>query len=58
MSFSMQEYWDGLPFPTPGGLPDTWIELHVLRLWYWSVNSLPPAAGENLLLIMGPKCML
>ena len=22
MGFSKQEYWSGLPFPSPGGLPD------------------------------------
>ena len=26
MGFSMQEYWNGLPFPTPGYLPDSGIE--------------------------------
>ena len=26
MEFSRQEYWHGLPFPTPGNLPDTAIE--------------------------------
>ena len=26
MEFSKQEYWSGLPFPTPGDLPDTGIE--------------------------------
>ena len=26
MGFSRQEYWSGLPFPTPGGLPDPRIE--------------------------------
>ena len=26
MEFSMQEYWNGLPFPTPGDLPDPGIE--------------------------------
>ena len=26
MEFSTQEYWNGLPFPTPGNLPDwTWV---------------------------------
>ena len=25
MAFSKQEYWRGLPFPTPGGLPDPWF---------------------------------
>ena len=27
MEFSMQEYWSGLPFPTPWGLPDPGFEL-------------------------------
>ena len=27
MGFSSQEYWSGLPFPTPGDLPDLGIEL-------------------------------
>ena len=26
MEFSRQEYWDGLPFPSPGDLPDSGIE--------------------------------
>ena len=26
MGFSMQECWSGLPFPSPGGLPDPGIE--------------------------------
>ena len=26
MGFSRQEYWNGLPFPTPGNLPDPGIE--------------------------------
>ena len=27
MKFSRQEYWSGLPFPSPGGLPDPGIKL-------------------------------
>ena len=27
MGFSRQEYWNGLSFPSPGGLPDPGIEL-------------------------------
>ena len=27
MEFSRQEYWSGLPFPTPGDFPDLEIEL-------------------------------
>ena len=26
MGFSQHEYWSGLPFPTPGDLPDPGIE--------------------------------
>ena len=26
MEFSRQEYWNGLPFPSPGDLPDPGIE--------------------------------
>ena len=26
MGFSWQEYWSGLPFPSPGDLPDPGIE--------------------------------
>ena len=27
MGFSRQEYWNGLPFPSPGDLPNPGIEL-------------------------------
>ena len=27
MGFSRQEYWNGLPFPSPGDLPDPGLEL-------------------------------
>ena len=27
MGFSRQEYWSGLPFPSPGNLPDPGIDL-------------------------------
>ena len=26
MEFSRQEYWSGLPFPSPGNLPDPGVE--------------------------------
>ena len=26
MEFSRQDYWSGLPFPSPGDLPDTGME--------------------------------
>ena len=37
--FSRQEYWSGLPFPSPGDLPDTGIELGSPAL---QADSLPP----------------
>ena len=37
MIFSRQQYWSGLPFPLPGDLPNTGIELGSLVL---QVNSL------------------
>ena len=32
MGFSRQEYWSGLPCPSPGNLPDPGIELVSLEL--------------------------
>ena len=31
MGFSRQEYWSGLPFPSPGDLPDPGIKLGLLH---------------------------
>ena len=36
--FFKQEYWSGLPFPSPGDLPDSWIELEFPSL---QADSLP-----------------
>ena len=33
MEFSRQEYWSGLPFPSPGDLPDPGIEPRSPALW-------------------------
>ena len=41
MEFSRQEYWRGLPFPTPGYLPDLGIEIHIVRLLHFQVDFLP-----------------
>ena len=32
MGFPRQEYWSGLPFPSPGDLPDPGIKLESLAL--------------------------
>ena len=41
MGFSRQEYWSGLPFPSPGDLPNPGIETASLCLLHWQVDSLP-----------------
>ena len=41
MGFSWQEYWSGLPFPSPCDLSNPWIELHLLSLLHWQAGSLP-----------------
>ena len=43
MGFSRQEYWSGLPFPSPGDLPDAGIEptgIHTCPL-FWTPFCLP-----------------
>ena len=42
MEFSRQEYWSGLPFPTPGDLPDPGIEPGSPALQADSLLSEPP----------------
>ena len=38
-----QEYWSGLPFPSPGGLPDPGIEPESPALQADALPSEPPA---------------
>ena len=59
MGLSRQEYWNGLPFPSPGDLPDPGIELRSPELQadslptelYFSggpvVKTLPPLQGSG-----------
>ena len=42
MGFSRQECWNGLPFPSPGGLPDTGIEPRSPALQADALPSEPP----------------
>ena len=42
MEFSRQEYWSGLPLPSPGDLPDTEIEPRSPTLQADSLLSKPP----------------
>ena len=42
MGFSRQEYWSGLPFPSPGDLPDPVIEPGSPTLQADALTSEPP----------------
>ena len=44
MGWSRQEYWSGLPFPSPGDLPKPGIKPGSL---HWQVDSLPLSHQEN-----------
>ena len=45
MGFSRQEYWSGLPFPSPGDLPDPGIKLRSPAFQADALTSEPP--GKN-----------
>ena len=47
MGFSRQEYWSGLPLPSPGGLPDPGIEPRSPAL---QADDLPAELGGKLAL--------
>ena len=66
MGFSGQEYWHGLPFPSPGDLPDPGIEPGSPAL---QADSLPseapgkrPGEGKYMILMKGKfstfRCLL
>ena len=42
MNFSRQEYWSGLPFPSPEDLPDPGMEPRSPALWPDSLLFEPP----------------
>ena len=45
MDFFRQEYWSGLPFPSPGDLPDTRIKLMSLALQ--AVSAMEKKTGKT-----------
>ena len=47
MGFSRQEYWSGLPFPSPGDLPDPGIESRSPALQADALTSEPPEKTLN-----------
>ena len=48
MKFSRQEYWRGLPFPSPGDLPDMGIKPGSPALQEDSLLSEPPGKPSEL----------
>ena len=46
MGFSRQEYWSGMPFPSPGGLPDPGIEPRSPELEADTLTSEPPGKPD------------
>ena len=47
MGFSRQEYWSGLPFPSPGDLPNPGIEPRSPTLQADMLTSAPPGKPLN-----------
>ena len=47
MEFSRPEYWSGLPFPSPGDLPNPGIELKSPTLRVDSLPAEPPGKPKN-----------
>jgi len=48
MGFSGQEYWNGLPFPSPGDLPHPGIEPRSPTLEADTLTSEPPGKPSNI----------
>ena len=48
MEFSRQEYWSGLPFPSPGDLPEPGIEPRLPTLQADTLPSEPPGNPHSI----------
>ena len=55
MEFSRQEYWSGLPFPSPGDFPDPGIEPGSPELQADSLPSEPPGKPLTKFLVANSK---
>ena len=53
IEFPVQEYWSGLPFPSPGGLPDPGIKPRFPALQADSLSSEPPAICLHIFRVLG-----
>ena len=56
MGFSRQEYWSGLPHPSPEHLPHPGLDPCLLHLLHWQIGSLPLVPpGKSLVLSALPE---
>ena len=55
LGFPRQEYWSGLPFPSPGSLPDPEIDMYLLLcrwiLYRWAIWEALPALCVGFILL-------
>ena len=52
IGFSRQEYWSGLPFPSPGDLPDSGIEPGSPALQADTLTSEPPGKPSHVVKVI------
>ena len=55
--FARQEYWSGLPFPSPGDLPDPRIEPRSPALQADTLPSEPPGKPVGLKELLNPAVL-
>ena len=58
MGFSRQEYWSGLPFPSPGDLPDPGIEPRSFALEAAALTLIKSISLINLKISFGDLIIL
>ena len=61
MGFSRQEYLSGVPFPSPGDLPDPGIKPRFHKLWADTLPSEPPGKPQRIksaVLLLAPETQL
>ena len=57
VGFFRQEYWSGLPFPSPGDLPNPGIEPESPALEAEALSSEPPGKPMNMMLAVAYSCI-
>ena len=56
IGFSRQEYWSGLPCPSPGDLPVPWGQTHVsyISICQWCLKKVETGASLVIQMVMNP----